>query len=70
MAIADRLMFSTVRFTDFISVSTDPSDKSLGYSQPSAKRGLSKADFLGEAPQREPVRYRERFCTRFGSHIF
>jgi hypothetical protein len=36
-------MFSAVRCTDFVSVSTDPSDKSLGSSQPSAKRGLSKA---------------------------
>src|SRR5947207_9465323 len=41
--------FSAVRSTDFVSVPTDPSDKSLGYFQSSAKRGLSGTDFLGKA---------------------
>jgi len=31
------LSVSAVRFTDFVSVPTDPSDKSLGYFQSSAK---------------------------------
>ena len=31
--------------------SSDPSDKSPGYSQSSAKRGLSGTDFLGKAPK-------------------
>jgi hypothetical protein len=33
--------FSFVRFTDFVASSPDPSDKSLGYFQPSAMRGLN-----------------------------
>ena len=37
---ADPLIFSAVRFTEFVSVPGGPSDKSLGYFQPSAKRGL------------------------------
>jgi hypothetical protein len=49
MIIIRSSTFSAVRFTDFVSVSTDPSDKSLGYFQSSAKRGLSRTDFLGKA---------------------
>jgi hypothetical protein len=40
----------SVRFTDFVSVPTYPSDKSLGYFQSSARRGLTGTDFLGKAP--------------------
>jgi hypothetical protein len=42
-------MFSAVHFADFVSVPADPSDKSLGYFQPSAKRGLSGTYFLDKA---------------------
>ena len=51
--------FSAVRFTDFVSVPADPSDKSLGYFQPSAKRGLS-TDFLGKANDRRDHRFESR----------
>jgi hypothetical protein len=43
-------IFSAFRCTDFVSVPTDPSDKSPGYFQPSAKRGLSGTDLLGKSP--------------------
>ncbi|MDX6578258.1 MAG: hypothetical protein QOE96_4211 [Blastocatellia bacterium] len=48
---------SAVRFTDSVSATTDPSDKSLGYFQPSATRGLTRTDFLSIDARR---RYRLR----------
>jgi hypothetical protein len=42
------LTYSAVRFTDFVSAPTDRSNKSPGYFQSSAERGLSETDFLGK----------------------
>jgi hypothetical protein len=64
---------SAVRFTDFVSVPGDPSDKSLGYFQPSAKRGLRGADFLGKVAQfrkKENIsasRRKARLAAAFGN---
>jgi len=43
------LIFSAVRLTDFVPVPADPSDKSLGYFQSSAKQALSGTDSFGKA---------------------
>jgi hypothetical protein len=40
------LLFSVVRFTDFVTRSGYPSDESLGYFQSSAKGGLAQILFV------------------------
>jgi hypothetical protein len=45
---AKSMLFSVVRFTDFLSHPYHPSDESLGYFQSSAKSGLAR-NLIGTA---------------------
>jgi hypothetical protein len=58
MVAARSILFSVVRFTDFISHPCHPSDESLGYFQSSAKRGLSRITFCAKLS--EPVEQSQR----------
>ena len=48
----------------------DPSDESLGFFQPSAKRGLKGADFLAKANLGRPIEFRFQLLNRFKILVF